>query len=134
MKILTHKRGSIALISLLIISAFTLLIVLAASEASVSTYERYLNESSGETSYYGAESCLEEAIIRLESDTNFAGGTLTIDNDTTCTITVAGTTDKTVSISVDFLNYTQNYEAVIRLIQNGSIYNSELISWQEIGN
>jgi hypothetical protein len=134
MKISIQKRGSIALISLLIISAFTLLIVLAASEASVLTYERYLNESSGETTYYGAESCLEEAIIRLESDVNFAGGTLTIDDDTTCTTTVTGTTDKTISISVDFLDYTQNYEAVVRFVQNGSIYNSELISWQEIRN
>ena len=76
MKFLKQKRGSIALISLLIISAFTLLIVLAASEASISTYQIYLNESSGETAYYGAESCLEEAIMRIEGDSDFSGTTL----------------------------------------------------------
>lgn len=133
MKIFSRKKGSIALISLLIISAFTLLIVLATSEASILTYERYTNEASGETTYYGAESCLEEAIIRIENDIDFADTTLEISSDTICTIMVTGAVDeKTVSITVDYGDYSQNYEAVIDLIQDGSVYNSELVSWEEI--
>ena len=133
MKFVNRNRGSIALISLLIMSAFTLLIVLAASEASISTYQIYLNESSGETAYYGAESCLEEAIMRIEGDSDFSGTTLAIDASTSCTITVTGTSEqKTISISVNYGDYSQNYQGVVNLIQDGSVYNSDLVSWEEV--
>ena len=63
-KFLFKNSGSIALISILIIAAFTLLLVVGMSEVNISTSYEYFNNAGGTNSYYAAESCLEEAMIR----------------------------------------------------------------------
>ncbi len=90
------KNASIALISLLVISSFTLLLMLMASENSISTSYQYLNNTSSQTSYYAAEACLDEAILQLESDYDYTEGSITFDSDLECTISVA---DGTIPVS-----------------------------------
>lgn len=88
-KQIQSKRGSIALISLLIISGFTLIMVLAISESSVSSYQQQSNSDADRSSYYAAEACLEEAITRIESGTGFTGETLEFSSDLRCVISVS---------------------------------------------
>lgn len=127
------KQGSVALISLLIISAFTLVIVLVASESSISVYEEHINDNSDQIMYYSAEGCLEEAILRLEDTGTFTGETITINANTECIISITDgdSNQKLVSITINYLDYTQNFQATIELLENGEIFNSNLEEWEE---
>ena len=133
MKILKKSlSGSVALISLLVISVFTLILVLGMSEVSVTKSYQYFNNASNRNVYYVAEGCLDEALIRLEEDSAFSGTTLTLDEDTSCIVTVSGTTTKTISIVVNFLTYTQTYEAQASLNEIGEANNLTLLEWREV--
>lgn len=131
-RLFAQPRASIALISLLIISAFTLILVVGMSEVSISSHAQGANRFSAETGYYAAEACLEETLIRLESNPAFTTTTLTFDDDLSCTVSVSGTSPKTVAIQVTYLNYIQNFEAQVSLATAGQATNAQLIGWEEI--
>lgn len=124
-----NQRGSIALISILIISAVVLILVLSMSDINMSTSYQYLNTASNKTVYYTAEACLEETIIRLEDDDNFTGTTIIFNDDTNCTITVSGTD---IELVVNYLNYSQNYSAEISKAEVGEANNVQLLNWHKI--
>lgn len=130
MKTITQK-GSIAIISMLLVSAVTLILVLSASEGNLSGSYEYLNKHSDQIVYNIAEGCLEEAMIRIEKDVNFSGGTI-ITGDATCTITVTGTDTKNIAIETDYLNYTQNYNAQVTVETAGQAHNVNLLNWTKI--
>jgi len=121
-----------SIISILIISAFTLILVVGMSITSVSTYEQRFNAESSGTAYYAAEACLEEALFRLEGDSAFSGMTLILDSDTDCSVSISGTAPYLLSVTVNFLDTVQNFEGEVQITQSGQIYNSELLSWEEI--
>ena len=127
-----NRRASISLISLLIISAFTLILVVAASVSGISNYDQSFNVDSSKISYYTAEACLEEALLRTEQDSAFVSASLILDADTDCSVTVTGTNPKTITVTVNFLDYIQTFEASVSITQTGQIYNSELLTWDEI--
>lgn len=129
MKNFLKYRGSIALISMLIISAFTIILVVAMSEINISTSKNYFNNNGDKTAYYSAEACLEEAIIRLEKDPTFVTETLTFDSDTDCTITANA---NTISVTANFLNFTQNFQATIQIKSSGQANNLKLLNWKQI--
>lgn len=128
---INKQKGSIALISILIISAILILLVLGSSEGNISTSYQYLNKESGKTSYYTAEACLEETIIRIEADTTFSGTTLAI-GDTTCQSTVSNDTPKLVLINVNYGNYSENFQATVSVTTSGQANNATLLSWGKI--
>ena len=125
-------KASVALISVLIITGFTLLLALAMSELNATRSLSSLNSSTQNESLYAAEGCLEEAIARLEADPAFTGEVLTFSTDKTCTITVTGTNPITVNVEMNYDTYMENYSANLSLIQNGSANNIHLNSWEEI--
>lgn len=128
---LIKQKGSIALISLLIISAFTLILAVSMVESSISTGQQFVNNTSEDTSYYGAEGCAEEAMIRIEGDSTFAGGTVAYDWGT-CDISVSGTTTKTITITLTQDNYSETYQAVVTVTESGHAINTSLSEWEEI--
>lgn len=124
-------RGSIALMSVLIIMAMVLIMVTGMSEANISTMYSYLNNESTQIASNGAEGCLEETLIRLEDNIDFAGGSFNIVDDVTCTTVVSGGAIKTITINVTYLNYTQNYSAEVEIITIGHANNASLISFEK---
>ncbi|MEK9160403.1 MAG: hypothetical protein AAB383_06800 [Patescibacteria group bacterium] len=126
-----HK-ASIALISLLVISAVSLILVVAASVNGLSNYEQSFNFEAGKSGYYGAEACLEEALLRMEGDSAFAGTSITLDAESDCTVVLSGTSPKTITVTVNFLDYTQTFQATAQVTQSGQIINTELLTWKEI--
>ncbi len=132
MKNIKSQRGSIALISLLLISVMAMILVVGASETRISTSYQYLNNSSGKIAYYLAEGCLEEAITRLENDANFAGTTIPQGSDASCTVVVTGGSPRTITITVDNFDYSQTFEGTVSLTAEGVINNADLSSWKEI--
>lgn len=129
----TSKKGSVALISVLIISAILLILVLGISETQISTSYQYVNSSSGKYSYYMAEACLEEAMIKLESNLGYSGEDLTLDSgNATCEIDVSGSPTLTITITTTSGNYTQSFQAQASITTNGQANNIRLLNWSEI--
>lgn len=131
MRTILRNKGSVALISIMIISALTLIVVIAMAEINFSTSSQSFNSQSDKTAYYAAEACLEEATIRLEADLNYSGGGLTFDADTSCTISVTDNGQKNVTIQVNYLEYVQNFTATFSYEQSGQAVNLYLINWSE---
>lgn len=127
--LLKLQKGSVALISILIISAITLLLVLGMSEISISTSYQYLNNSINKDNYYSAEACLEEALIRVEQNPSFIAGAINFDSGASCTISVNG---DAITITVNYLDYSETFQADTSLSQIGEANNIELLNWNEI--
>jgi len=92
--ILSFQRGQalvtllfFVLISLTITSAAIIIII--ANSISASKFQE------GTLSYYAAESGIENALLRLLRDPNYAGETLTV-GTTTVVVTVSGSNPKTI--------------------------------------
>ena len=128
----TNQQGSIALITIMIISAILLILVLGTSESQVSTSYQQLNTNSGKYAYYISEACLEEVMSRFKDDSSYAGGTLTPDSDAECAVTVTGDGTKTVDITTVYGNYTNSYQAQISITSNGQANNIRLLNWEKI--
>lgn len=125
-------KASVALISLLLISAFTLVLVVGASVASLSNYESAYQYEASHLSYFYAEACLEEGLLRLEADNTFPGTTLNFDADSSCIVTVTAGSPVLFSIEVSTYGHTEQYSAEVELTSAGQIYNSELLTWEEV--
>lgn len=131
MKILKKTRGSIALISMLIIATFTLILAISMTEASISSGYEQLNHSVGKFAYNYAEGCFEEAIHQIEQDVNFSGYTLNF-TDGSCGITVSGTNPKTVDVTLNYLDYVQRFRGSVNVSQVGHAINATLSAWSKI--
>lgn len=125
------KQGSIALMSMLIISAFTLILVVAMSETNLSTSYQYLNNVSNKSAYSIAESCLEESLVRLEADATFAGTTLVFDSNSQCVSVISGSSPKTIAITVVDSDYQQTFLGQAILTASGQAVNATLLDWKE---
>lgn len=132
MRIFSRKKGSIALMSLLIVSSITLILVLSMSELNISTSYQQLNQDSQKFSYYLGVTCLEEALLRLENDANFTDATITPDTDSSCAITIVNGIPITINITTIYLNYTQNFRGEVAINIDGTARNAELSKWEEI--
>lgn len=130
-KNILKNKGSVALISIMLISAITLIVVIAMTEINFFTSSQSYNSQNDKTAYYAAEACLEEAIVRLEGDLNYSSGSLTFDADTSCTISVTDDGQKNVTIQVTYLDYVQNFSATFSYEQSGQAANLHLIDWSE---
>lgn len=127
-----NTKGSIALISILIITAVLMIITVSMAEVNISTGYNYLNNQSNTESYHIAESCLEESIVRLERDNTYTGGTITL-GSSSCTSSIsANLPNHTITISVTHGDYTQNYSASTYMLSQGGENNIDLLSWEEI--
>jgi len=131
-KIIHNKQGSIALISVLIIATMLIIVTVGMSEINTLTAHQYMNTNSNTSTIYLAEGCLEEAISRIEDDIDFSGTTLTMDENSSCTIAVSGAATKTIDISTTFYEYSQNYQAEILITTQGQANNSSLSKMERI--
>lgn len=125
------KKGSIALIGMLVIAAFCLILVVGMAEGSISSGYQSVNRSAGSFSYNYAEGCFEEAVHRVEKDINFSGYTMNF-TDGNCVISVSGTNPKTVNVTLNYSNYSQSFSATINVVQAGHAINTTLSTWKEI--
>lgn len=122
------KRASIVLISLIVISAFTMLLALSISEVTVSNGYINLNKNESKYAYYLAEGCLEEAMLRVERDTSFSSATITMDTDTNCAISYAA---NIIQITVNRGDFSETFNAQTQITTNDLINNIELLNWEE---
>lgn len=125
---MTSRPASILLMSVLMVSAFTLLLVLALSELQISHSYVVLNDRESTRSLYAAEACLEDAVYRYESDSTFVGGSIAIDDQTVCTSAISGTE---VTVEVTDGLYSATYVASLEVDTVNLVNNLHLIQWIE---
>ena len=125
-----HKelQGGQALITLIF---FVLIATVYISAAVVITAVNSLSATTTEQGFSTsrlAEGALEDALVRLVRDPNYAGGTFNIEGGS-ATVNVSGTsTDKDVLVSVASGNYLRKYQAHIQFDQT----EMTVTSWKEV--
>ncbi len=119
------------MISILIISVFTLIIAVYTADLNISTGYQYVNRFSENDSYYSAEGCLEEALIRIENSVGFSGETINFTGGS-CVINVIGSDPKTVNITLTQGSDIQNFRGEVDITINGHAINTSLSTWSEI--
>ena len=122
------RPASILLMSVLMVSAFTLLLVVALSELEISHSYMILNEEESTRSLYAAEACFEDAVYRYEFDATFTGESLTLDSQTLCQSTVNGTQ---VTVEVTSGDYSATFQGSLDIDSLNLLNNLHLIRWIE---
>ena len=124
------KHGYIAISSLLVIAVVTLAIGLSVTLLGVNEADSSLSVTKSIEANTIAQSCIEEAFLRLRDNASYTGGSLTVGNGS-CTITVAGSginrTITTVGTLVGPPSYVKRIQAIAK--RSGNTIN--LVSWQE---
>jgi hypothetical protein len=122
-----NERGAAALISIVVVMALVVLVVTSVALAGLSTLEHGFAEQVSTDIILADETCAEEAIVRLQRNSAYTGGSLTV-GDVACTITVSGSgSTRTITIVGVEQNFTRRLQADISL--SGSV--STITAWQE---
>lgn len=110
-----RPNGFVLTIALIIVSAIIAIVMISAALESIVNVERAaLSVDRVETSQ-SAEGCMEEALLRLNWDNAYAGGSVTI-GSVSCTIEVTGSgSTRTVTVSSTLNGGTYSYTAQVNL-------------------
>lgn len=123
---ITNSSGMIAFTSLLIISAVTLAIATSISLLGVNEARNSLDVKRSTEALKISDSCIEEAIYRLKSDSTFTGATLNVGNGQ-CSMSITGSGGDRTIISTGTINgtpYTRKVQAGIKFTGGGAILRS----------
>lgn len=127
----TNKNGFIAITSLLLISAITFTIAISISLLGIEETKTALAHKKGIESFILGQTCIEESLLRLRDNENYAGTTLNMENGS-CTINISGSDPDFVIVAEANLEgpprYTKKIEARVKKLENSI----NLISWREI--
>lgn len=123
------QRGAAALTVFVIVLAVAIIIVSTTTLIGVDNLTIGFSQQASSDMILSAESCVEEAMVRLSRDNTYAGGTLPV-GDAQCTIVVNGTPCGACSIDAQAVGdgFTRNIRASVTVA--GSTV--DVISWQEL--
>jgi Flp pilus assembly pilin Flp len=124
-----NERGAAALTVFVIILAVSVVIVSTTALIGVDNLTIGFSQQASTDMILSAESCAEEAMVRLSRNNSYAGGSLTV-GDAQCAIAVTGTPCGVCAIDVKAVgnSFTRNIRANVTIA--GSTVN--ITSWQEI--
>lgn len=133
-RLLRSNRGQTALVGVLIITAIILLLVMSVSYSSRQELGISTQETTNRQATYLADSCLDEALVRLKRDDTYAGGNFSLFTGS-CQISLAAQSDRrTISITARQGDNVRRLEAVAKMEQQGNEWRLELESWRELSN
>jgi hypothetical protein len=126
---MTDTRGAAALMMVLVLTAFVIILVGSVMLRGVDDLENGFSEQLSSDVLHSAESCMDEAFIRLSRDNNYTGGTLEV-GEASCTIAVSGTPCGTCTVTVDATGegFTRSLQSVVDVF----IADVDIVSWEEI--
>ncbi len=124
-----NQQGAAALTVFLIILAVSLIVVSTTALIGVDNLSIGFSQQASSDMILSAESCVEEAMVRLRRDSSYAGGSLVV-GDATCTIAVTGTPCGACTIDVEAQGdgYVRNIQASV-FVSGGVV---DLVSVKEI--
>ncbi len=115
------------LVSLLVFSVMAISVAAAATAVMINTSQATSITESRMIAQMAADSGIENALLRLIRDPNYAGETLTLDDSTVVT-TVTGDTTKTITSTATEGVYTQTDQATVQYIN----YRLTVTSWNTL--
>lgn len=131
MKYKKHQQGFIAFTSLLVISAVTLAIAVSISLLGITEANTSLGFKKGQEALKIAESCSEEALLRLRDNAGYAGGSLNVGNGS-CNMSISGIgSDRTIEITATLTgppDYVKKLQVTAKRVGNSI----NITSWQEL--
>lgn len=92
-----HQQAGQTLIALLIFMMLSILITTTAVTITIINTQGNNQTNFGELARQAAETGAENAMLRLERDPAYVGETMSINSASTATITVSGTTTRTIT-------------------------------------
>jgi len=118
-QLLKKRYGYIALTTVLVVMVSAMIFLVSTQLITTGGLRSSLANRLGLESYYVAESCLEDTLLILRSDTSYTGGNLNIaDGFCTISVTDSGSNSKTIAIQADTLNtYFTNLTAQVDIIE-----------------
>jgi len=128
-KIINNQGGYIALIAILIIVVVTLAIGITLNILSISEAQSGLAQQQAVQSSSIADTCLDEAYLRIERDSGYSGGSLNIGQGS-CNITVVTSAPNERIITVE-----SNVDDIIKRIESEvdiSTGEVQVNYWQEL--
>ena len=118
-----NQKGQ-AVLTLLFFMVIGLSIITAVVIVVVNTAQAGSNVEQGTLAYYGAETGVENALLRLLRDPNYTGEVMNIDGGTVTIVVSGGTITSTARI-----------DNSIRKVEVQTVYNGNILtvsSWKEI--
>jgi len=127
--VVKNQKGYIALIAVIIVVMVTLAIGLSLNLLSISEMKSGLLKQQSWQSFTLADSCLDEALLRLRRDANFSGANLNIGRGS-CTITVVrqGFFGRVITVESNVDNIIRNLRAEVRIFLGRIVFND----WREL--
>ncbi len=129
----SKSEGYIALISVLIISALTILIASSTNLISISESKMGLQENQSWEAFYLTNACAEDALMKLKDNLNYPGNEILIFDEGICTILPlegTGNENRVIKVSGSAFNQVQK----IRIEINRVDPEIQIKSWQQIIN
>jgi len=115
------------LILMIIMGTVLVTIALALGLISINATQTGFYQDYSNRVFFNLDGCSEEALVRVDRNSNYTGGTVVI-NNTTCTITVSGSnTTRTINVSAVNGDYTRALQMNVTIFPNFT-----LDSWQEL--
>ena len=118
-----ENRGYILTMSVLIISAIISIVVIGTSLSSLIVLDKNNEDLKGVEIKHYTQGCMEEALIQVNRDSDYSGGTYDIGSGT-CEISTSGPADsKEISTTGTLKTRTYNLQAKV------NTDNFEILSW-----
>lgn len=103
------------MVSMIVMTAMLVIAVAGTALIGIGNLDTSLGVFQSQRALRSAESCVEEATLRLQRDESYAGETLSVGN-TTCTIVVTGNPCPcTISVAATDGSYTRRLQASVTL-------------------
>jgi len=129
LKSIKEQKGFIALTTVLLVLVITLVVGISVGLGSIIEMQASLQKNQSSASYYLANLCAEEALMKLKEDINYAGNEIINMVNGNCSILpVEG--QWTIKISADSANQIRKIKIVV-----GQVNPKMLISsWEEVAD
>jgi len=126
-KLETNSGGFIALVTVLIIFAITLLIGLSVSLLSINEAQMGLKKFQSSQTYFLANLCAEQALMKLKENINYSGNeTIEIEGGNCQILPIEGSW--IIKVSGNFQNQIKKIKIIISQVNPQMI----ISSWQEV--
>lgn len=129
------NKGVVALTTVLIIGAGTLIIAVAISLYGLSELQAGYYYIESNIAVDTSDSCFEEAVYRIKLNPSFASSSFDVGEDG-CSILVStsGTNDRIISASSTATEYTSEIDANVTILNNdqGTATGIDLYKWLEL--
>jgi len=113
-----NQQGYIALIAVVIIVAATLAISLSLNVLSIGETQSGLIQQQSVQAFGIADTCMQEAYLRLERDSGYTGASLDIGDGSCAIIVTDAGTDKLITVTAMLQNIQRKHESLVTVSGN----------------